>query len=176
MSSTESVTYSSTRGGEKGLDFRTVVMQGLARDRGLFVPDTMPSVSPEELASWRGLSYADLAVCVIRKFVGDDQVPEAKLRDIVHRSCAAFRHKDVTPVVPVAGHAILVRSQRCVPLLRDGRVRSAVTDPFSLQCAPCVSSSRNYFTDRPSPSRTWRSKCLGTSSSTSWKRVATGAT
>jgi threonine synthase len=111
MSSTESITYSSTRGGEKGLDFRTVVMQGLARDRGLFVPDDMPAVSPQELASWRALAYADLAVNVIRKFVKDDQIPEAKLREIVHRSCGAFRHEDVTPVVPVAGHAILVCSQ-----------------------------------------------------------------
>jgi threonine synthase len=105
-----SVTYSSTRGGQKGLDFRTVVMQGLARDRGLFVPDRMPSVSPSEIEAWRALSYADLAVSVIRRFVSDDQVPERKLREIVHKSCGAFRHADVTPVVNVNGHAVLVRS------------------------------------------------------------------
>jgi threonine synthase len=104
-----SVTYSSTRGGQRGLDFRTVVMQGLARDRGLFVPDSVPSVSPGELESWRALPFAELAVRVIRKFVQEDQVPEAKLREIVHRSCGAFRHKDVTPVVSAGGHAILVR-------------------------------------------------------------------
>lgn len=103
-----SVTYSSTRGGQTKLEFRTVVMQGLARDKGLFVPDNIPTVSADELEAWRSLSYADLAVEVISKFVGPDQVPAAKLRDIVHRSCAAFRHSDVTPVQNVGGHAMLV--------------------------------------------------------------------
>jgi len=83
-------------------------MTGLAHDRGLFVPDSFPQVSMEEIESWRGLSYPDLATNVIAKFVAEDQVPADKLADIVHRSCAAFRHKDVTPVVNVGGHAILV--------------------------------------------------------------------
>ena len=103
-----SVTYSSTRGGQKNVDFRTVVMQGLARDKGLFVPDEFPAVSAQELQDWRSLSYPDLAVQVIRKFVGEDQVPFEALNDIVHRSCAAFRHEDVTPVIQVGGHAIMV--------------------------------------------------------------------
>lgn len=102
-----SVTYSSTRGGQKNLDFRTVVMTGLAHDRGLFVPDSLPSVTMEEIESWRGLSYADVAINVISKFVQDDQVPAEKLADIVKRSCAAFRHEDVTPVIKVGDHAVL---------------------------------------------------------------------
>lgn len=104
-----SVTYSSTRGGQKNLDFRTVVMQGLAHDRGLFVPDEIPKVSEQELAAWRDLSYPDLSVQIIRKFVKDDQVPLSVLKDIIHRSCASFRHSDVTPVIQVNGHAVLVR-------------------------------------------------------------------
>lgn len=103
-----SITYSSTRGGQQHLDFRTAVMTGLAHDRGLFVPDSLPSVSAEELESWRTLSYPDLAINVISKFVKDDQVPAEKLADIVKRSCAAFRHEDVTPVVKVGGHTVLV--------------------------------------------------------------------
>ncbi|KAG7346272.1 threonine synthase [Nitzschia inconspicua] len=102
-----SVTYSSTRGGQKNLDFRTVVMTGLARDKGLFVPDAIPQVTKDELESWRTLKYPDLAVKVISKFVQEDQVPAEKLEDIVKRSCAAFRHEDVTPVVSVGGHKIL---------------------------------------------------------------------
>ena len=103
-----SVTYSSTRGGQRNLDFRTVVMTGLARDRGLFVPDTFPTVDMEELESWRSLSFPDVAVNVISKYVKEDQVPSEHLHDIVKRSCAAFRHEEVTPVVNVAGHNILV--------------------------------------------------------------------
>ena len=107
-----SVTYSSTRGGQKNLDFRTVVMTGLAHDRGLFVPDSFPTVTQEELESWRGLSYPDLAVNVISKFVKEDQVPADKLADIVKRSCAAFRHEDVTPVIKVGGHHVLVSGRK----------------------------------------------------------------
>ena len=107
-----SVTYSSTRGcdTQKSLSFREVVMSGLAHDRGLFVPDTLPTVSKDELESWRSLSYPDLAVEVISKFVKEDQVPRAKLADIVKRSCAAFRSDDVTPVIEKGGHYILVRN------------------------------------------------------------------
>jgi threonine synthase len=104
-----SVTYSSTRGGQKNLDFRSVVMTGLAHDRGLFVPDTIPIVSKDELQEWSGLGFDDLAVKVISKFVKDDQVPFHKLKDIVKRSCEAFRHEHVTPVVKVGGHYIMVR-------------------------------------------------------------------
>jgi threonine synthase len=106
-----SVTYSSTRGGQKNLTFRDVVMQGLAHDRGLFVPDSFPQVSADELEAWRKLSYADLAVHVIAKFVHEDQVPREKLEDIVQRSCAAFRSEEVTPLVTVGGVGILVGSK-----------------------------------------------------------------
>lgn len=104
-----SVTYSSTRGCEtqKNISFRDAVMRGLAHDRGLFVPDELPQVTVDEIESWRCLSYADLAVEVIAKFVKEDQVPRANLEDIVKRSCAAFRSKDVTPVIEVGGHAVL---------------------------------------------------------------------
>ena len=90
------------------MDFRSAVMTGLAHDRGLFVPDSIPSVSNEELESWRNLSYPDMATKVISKFVKEDQVPADKLADIIKRSCAAFRHEDVTPIVNVGGHAVLV--------------------------------------------------------------------
>ena len=85
-------------------------MTGLAHDRGLFVPDSFPTVTPEELESWRSLSYPDLAVKVISKFVQEDQVPAAKLEDIIKRSCAAFKHEDVTPVLDIGGHKVLVSS------------------------------------------------------------------
>ena len=93
------------------MDFRSVVMMGLAHDRGLFVPDSIPEVSTDELEAWRKLSFPFLAAKVISKFVKEDQVPSDKLKDIVDRSCAAFRHEDVTPVVSVGGHSILVSAR-----------------------------------------------------------------
>eukprot|EP00984_Skeletonema_dohrnii_P034481 scaffold33570_cov126-Skeletonema_dohrnii-CCMP3373.AAC.2 len=105
----KSITYSSTRGcpTQKSISFRTAVMRGLAHDRGLFVPDSFPTVSPEELESWRNLSYADLATEVIGKFVKDDEVPRDVLAGIVKKSCGAFRSEDVTPLIKVEGHYIL---------------------------------------------------------------------
>ena len=106
----KSITYSSTRGcaTQRHLSFRAVVMRGLAHDKGLFVPDSFPKVTPEELETWRTLDYATLATEVIGKFVMDDEVPRAALADIVGRSCAAFRVEDVTPLVRMDGHYILV--------------------------------------------------------------------
>ena len=111
MSADKSITYSSTRGcpTQANLSFRDVVMRGLSHDRGLFVPDAFPSVTKEEVESWRSLPYHELATNVIGKFVKDDQVPRAKLAEIVEKSCAAFRSEDVTPVIDVGGHMILVR-------------------------------------------------------------------
>eukprot|EP00581_Thalassiosira_minuscula_P016969 CAMPEP_0183715312 /NCGR_PEP_ID=MMETSP0737-20130205/9589_1 /TAXON_ID=385413 /ORGANISM="Thalassiosira miniscula, Strain CCMP1093" /LENGTH=517 /DNA_ID=CAMNT_0025944403 /DNA_START=141 /DNA_END=1694 /DNA_ORIENTATION=+ len=108
-SSEKSITYSSTRGcpTQKSISFRSAVMRGLAHDRGLFVPDSFPTVSAEELASWRSLSYPDLATEVIAKFVKDDEVPRDVLADIVTRSCGAFRSDEVTPLVKTDGHYVL---------------------------------------------------------------------
>jgi len=103
------VTYSSTRGcpSQKHLNFRTVVMQGLAHDRGLFVPDTIPSVSKDELESWRSLSFPKVAIEVIKKFVSEDDVPHNILECIITNSCASFCSVDVTPVVNINGHHLL---------------------------------------------------------------------
>jgi threonine synthase len=94
-------------------------MTGLAHDRGLFVPDSLPHVTAEELDSWKSLTFKDLAVEVIRKFVKDDQVPLSKLKDIVGRSCDAFRSEEVTPLVAVGGHSILVRARLESSLVSD---------------------------------------------------------
>lgn len=106
---TKSVTYSSTRGcpSQRSISFRTAVMRGLAHDRGLFVPDALPTVTLAELESWRALDYPALATAVMGKFVGEDEVPRDVLADIVGRSCAAFRSAEVTPLVKVDGHYIL---------------------------------------------------------------------
>jgi threonine synthase len=83
-------------------------MRGLAHDKGLFIPDSFPTVTSAELEQWRTFDYATLATEVIGKFVKEDEVPRSVLVDIVSRSCAAFRVKEVTPLVKMDGHYILV--------------------------------------------------------------------
>lgn len=53
VSLSTTTTYCSTRGGAKGVSFEDVVLGGLANDRGLYVPEVLPSVSPEELTEVR---------------------------------------------------------------------------------------------------------------------------
>ena len=96
--------YISTRGGGEPLKFKDTILTGLARDGGLFLPQTLPDVSAR-LAAWSSLAYPELAFEIIRLFA--DDIPEAALRDIVRRSYATFRHAEVTPVVRVGAVHVL---------------------------------------------------------------------
>ncbi|MCK5089350.1 MAG: threonine synthase, partial [Hyphomicrobiaceae bacterium] len=62
--------YISTRGEAPPLGFEDVLLAGLARDGGLFVPETWPVLSPETIGSFAGKSFADVAVEVVAPFVG----------------------------------------------------------------------------------------------------------
>ena len=90
--------YLSTRGGGTPLNFKDTLLAGLARDGGLFLPETVPDVRAR-LDAWRSLAYPELAFEIIRLFA--DDIPEDVLRGILTRSYADFRHPEVTPVVHV---------------------------------------------------------------------------
>ncbi|TQV78686.1 threonine synthase [Exilibacterium tricleocarpae] len=94
--------YISTRGQAPVLNFEDVVLTGLAADGGLYVPETLPHFSREEIAAWAGLSYEELALQVITPFV-DGEVPERDLKDIIAASYRSFRHRAVAPLVQT-GH------------------------------------------------------------------------
>ena len=96
--------YISTRGEQQPLPFSETVLAGLARDGGLFLPETIPDVTAK-LPEWRRLSYPDLAFEIIRLFA--DDIPEPALRGIIQRSYATFRHPEITPVVNVGPVHIL---------------------------------------------------------------------
>ncbi len=101
--------YVSTRGTAPVLGFSDVVLAGLARDGGLYVPETWPRLSPETIAGFAGRPYAEVAEAVIAPFVGDD-IPRAALSRMIADAYApaVFRHPAVTPLVQVApGHFVL---------------------------------------------------------------------
>ena len=70
--------YVSTRSEAPPLGFIDVTLTGLARDGGLYVPETWPRVSSEAIAGFAGRPYAEVAVEVIRPFVGNT-ISEADL-------------------------------------------------------------------------------------------------
>jgi threonine synthase len=95
------VRYVSTRGEAPVLDFVDVTLAGLARDGGLYVPETWPSLTPQAIADFAGRPYAEVAVEVIRPFVGD-AIAEADLSRMAHEAYASFRHPAVVPLVQIA--------------------------------------------------------------------------
>ncbi|HTN96509.1 MAG TPA: threonine synthase [Nordella sp.] len=89
--------YVSTRGEAPELDFENVLLTGLARDGGLYVPAEWPKFSASELTELRGRPYAEVAFAVIRKFTGA-AVPETELKAMIADAYGAFCHAAVTPL------------------------------------------------------------------------------
>ena len=87
--------YISTRGQAAPLSFSDILLGGLAPDGGLYLPETYPQVSGAELDAWRKLSYADLAVEVLKKFATD--IPEADLKALAHKTYTAEVYRNTRP-------------------------------------------------------------------------------
>jgi threonine synthase len=99
--------YISTRGSAPHLNFEDVTLAGLARDGGLYVPETIPQLSADDLRSFRGLSYAETAVRVLLPFVGAS-ISESELRALVNNAYKDFAHEAVAPLVQLdAQHWLL---------------------------------------------------------------------
>jgi threonine synthase len=96
------VKYISTRGQAPALTFEEVVLTGLAPDGGLYVPETLPKFSAEEIASWAGLSYQELAFKVMSPFVAG-AIADDDLKQIIESAYSGFRHSAIAPLVQT-GH------------------------------------------------------------------------
>ncbi len=90
--------YISTRGAAPALSFEEVLLAGMARDGGLYVPESWPRLEPEALRRLRGLPYAEVAVQVMTPFLGGALAPE-EFRALVEATCAEFGHAAVAPLV-----------------------------------------------------------------------------
>ena len=91
------MTYLSTRGTAPVLGFDGALLAGLARDGGLYLPDTVPALPPEAIAGLAGRPYADVAAELIAPFSGDTFAPDA-LRAMTRSAYAGFRHPAVVPI------------------------------------------------------------------------------
>src|SRR6185436_12598115 len=91
------VRYVSTRGEAPPLGFVDVTLAGLARDGGLFMPESWPRLSPQAIAGFAGRPYAEVAVEVIRPFVGTT-ISEADLSRMAREAYGTFRHPAVVPL------------------------------------------------------------------------------
>ena len=89
--------YVSTRGEAPPLGFVDVMLAGLARDGGLYVPESWPRLDAGTIAKFAGRPYAEVAVEVIRPFVGD-AIPEHDLARMAREAYGSFRHPAVAPL------------------------------------------------------------------------------
>ena len=93
--------YISTRGDATSKDakpFCDILLEGLAPDGGLAVPQSYPQLGASDLKRLRTLGYRDLAFEILSLYI--DDIPAADLRAIVDRTYTrtAFRSEDITPL------------------------------------------------------------------------------
>ena len=99
--------YISTRGEAPVLDFEGAMLSGLARDGGLYLPETFPQVTRDEQLALRGKPYADVAFAICSKFTAGS-VPDADLRKMVDAAYATFHHPATTPLKQMAPNQYLL--------------------------------------------------------------------
>jgi threonine synthase len=92
--------YISTRGQAPELPFEEAMLSGLARDGGLYVPESVPVMSADEIAALAGLSYEDAAFRVMLPFIGHCFTDE-EFRAIIARAYAGFGHAARCPLVQI---------------------------------------------------------------------------
>ena len=76
--------YISTRGHPDRKHFCEILLEGLAPDGGLYLPERYPQVDATTLAKWRTLPYADLAYEILSLYI--DDIPSADLRAICRKT------------------------------------------------------------------------------------------
>ncbi len=92
--------YVSTRGKAPELGFEDVLLTGLARDGGLYLPQDWPQFSQPEIARMAGRSYEAVALEVMRPFL-DGEVSDHELSAIIAEAYGTFRHRTVAPLVQI---------------------------------------------------------------------------
>jgi threonine synthase len=99
--------YISTRGAAPVLGFGEAMMTGLARDGGLYVPETVPSFSADQIAGLAGQSYEEIAFRVMRPFMGDTFADD-EFRGLIAKAYAGFGHAARAPLVQLAPNHFLL--------------------------------------------------------------------
>ncbi|HTG39329.1 threonine synthase [Sphingomonas sp.] len=89
--------YISTRGSAPVLDFEGATLAGLASDGGLYVPESWPVMTRDDIAALAGLDYVETAVRVMAPFV-TPSLSEDDLRTLCTAAYSRFAHRAITPL------------------------------------------------------------------------------
>ncbi|MGO4909075.1 threonine synthase [Pseudorhodobacter sp. W20_MBD10_FR17] len=99
--------YISTRGQAPILSFSEAMMTGLARDGGLYVPETVPVMAAEDIAALAGQPYEEVAFRVMWPFLGDT-FAEDEFRGLIAKAYAGFGHDARAPLVQLGPNHFLL--------------------------------------------------------------------
>ncbi len=99
--------YISTRGQAPSLSFEEAMLTGLARDGGLYVPESWPQMGHADIAALAGLSYEEVAFRVIKPFIGDTFTDD-EFREILSKAYSSFQHDARCPLVQLGPNDFLL--------------------------------------------------------------------
>lgn len=99
--------YLSTRGEAPKLGFCDAMLTGLARDGGLYLPESWPRLESKAIAALFGRPYAEVALELIRPFVGGE-ISDTDLGSMANEAYATFRHPAVVPLDQISAHQFIL--------------------------------------------------------------------
>ena len=99
--------YISTRGQAPVLNFGEAMMTGLARDGGLYVPESVPVMSQADIAALAGLPYEEIAFRVMRPYLGDT-FGDDEFKGLLAKAYAGFGHAARAPLVQLGPNHFLL--------------------------------------------------------------------
>jgi threonine synthase len=90
--------FLSTRGHTAKASFSDVLLAGLAPDGGLYLPESWPHIPADEIASFKGARYQDVAFAVLSRFTAGS-FSDAELREAIEAAYADFDAPQIAPLV-----------------------------------------------------------------------------
>ncbi len=99
--------YVSTRGQAPVLSFEQAMLTGLARDGGLYVPETIPTLTAADIAALAGQPYEEVAFRIMRPYIGD-AFTDDEFRSIIARAYEHFGHAARAPLVQLGANHFLL--------------------------------------------------------------------
>jgi len=101
------VRHISTRGEAPAIGFTDALLTGLARDGGLYVPETYPAFAPSQIAAFAGRSFADVAKEVMGALV-EGEIERPALDAMIEGAYAGFRHPATCPLVQIGDNLFVL--------------------------------------------------------------------
>jgi len=92
--------YISTRGRADAISFRDAVLAGLAPDGGLYMPESFPSISVSELASFAARPFPEIAATILSQYAGSE-IGKSALLERAKRAYATFESDETVPLTPL---------------------------------------------------------------------------